>query len=103
MEKKIYYEAIPTTNGDFYIKKRELKGRWRNCFLTEEEAVRHFTNAQMIALKKHEKITEGLRKLKEELGDFSFDCEIKVLDDSGLDITMTLEFDIEGYNFRFEQ
>lgn len=103
MEKKLYYRAISEINGKFHIIKEELRGKGKNCFLTEEEAVRHFTNAKMIALEKHEKITEGLRKLKEELGDFSFDCEIEVLDDSGLEITMTLEFDIEGYNFRFEQ
>lgn len=101
MEKKLYYRAIPEVNGNFHIIKEELKGRGKNCFLTEEKSVEHFTNAKMIALEKYKKIMAGLQKLKEELGDFSFDCEVEVLDDSGLEIKNYVEFDVEGYIFRF--
>lgn len=103
MEKKLYYRVIPEINGKFHVIKEKLRGKGKNCFLTEEEAVRHFTNAKMIALEKNEKITEGLRKLKEELGDFYFDCEIEVDDDSGLYFEMCLQFDVEGYTFIFSQ
>ena len=103
MEKKLYYRAIPTVNGSYYIKTAELIGRGKNYFLTEEEAITHFMKAKTVALEKYEKITVGLNKLKEKLGDFSFDCEIEVLDDTGLETTMYLEFIVDGYIFRFNQ
>ena len=101
MDKKLYYKAIPEENGKFHIIKEELKGRWKNCFLTEEEAIEHFTNAKMTALEKYEKIKIGINKLKEELGDFSFECEVEVDDDSGLEIENYIEFEVDGYIFKF--
>ena len=103
MEKKLYYRAIPKANGDFYIIKEMLRGRGKNCFLTEEESINHFIEAKRMALEKYKKITVGINKLKEELGDFSFDCDVEVLDDSGLEVTMYIELDVEGYAFRFNQ
>ena len=50
---------------------------------------------------KYEKIILGINKLKEEVGNFSYDCDVKVLDDSGLETTMYIEFNVDGYDFRF--
>ena len=54
-------------------------------------------------MEKYKKIIEGIGKLKEELGDFSYDCEADALDDTGLEITMYIKFYVDGYCFRFEQ
>ena len=103
MEKKLYYRAIPETNGKFHIIKEALRGKGKNCFLTEKEAIEHFTNAKIIALEKYEKITEGLQKLKEEFGNFDFGCDVEVDDDSGLWIERFLEIEVNGYTFKFSQ
>ena len=101
MEKKKYYRYEPNEKGTFRIKERMLYGAGKNCFLTREEATSHFKDAQQIALDKYEKIEIGIAKLKEAVGDFSYDCDVEVLDDTGLETTMYIEFDVDGYDFRF--
>lgn len=102
-ERKKYYRYEPDDNGSFRIKEKMLFGANRNCFLTEAEATNHFENAEKIALDKYEKIMLGIEKIKKEVGDFTYDCDVEVLDDSGLIATMYIEFDVDGYNFRFNQ
>lgn len=103
MEKKKYYRYEPNENGTFYIKERMLCGAGKNCFLTKDEATNHFKKAQHIALDKYEKIEIGISKLKEAVGGFSYDCDVKALDDTGLETTMYIEFNVDGYDFRFNQ
>lgn len=103
MEKKLYYRCEPNDNGSFSIKEKMLFGKGKNCFLTKEEAINHFEKAERIALDKYEKIIIGLNELKKELGDFSYECGAWALDDTGLETTMYIEFNVDGYDFRFNQ
>ncbi|MBE7728070.1 MAG: hypothetical protein E7244_27885 [Enterocloster citroniae] len=103
MEKKTYYRYEPDDYGTFIIKEHILYGPKRNCFLTKEEATNHFENAQRVALNKYKKIMSGINRLKEEVGDFSYDCDVYVHDDSGLEIKMYIEINVNGYDFRFNQ
>ena len=50
-----------------------LYGANKNCFISKEEAKTHFEEANKIALEKYENIIDGINKLKESLGDFSYD------------------------------
>ncbi|MDF2879994.1 MAG: hypothetical protein K0R54_551 [Clostridiaceae bacterium] len=103
MEKKLYYIYEPNNKGSFSIKEKMLFGPWKNCFLTKEEATIHFEKAERTALDKYEKIIIGINKLKKELGNFTYECDVEVLDDSGLETYMYIEFNVDGYNFRFNQ
>lgn len=103
MEKKKYFRYEPNDNGSFILKERMFYGANRNCFLTKEEATNHFEKAEKVALEKYEKIMNGINKLKEEVGDFSYDCDVHVHDDSGLYTIMYIEFNVDGYDFRFNQ
>lgn len=103
MEKRKYYRCEPNDTGSFNVRELMLYGAGKNCFLTKEEAVKHFENAERVALDKYEKLMIGISKLKKEIGDFNFGCEIEVLDDSGLETTMYVEFLIDGYEFRYNQ
>ncbi|RHB42013.1 hypothetical protein DW886_15775 [Enterocloster aldenensis] len=103
MEKKKYYRYEPYDNGYFILKEKMLYRADKNCFLTKEEAANHFENAQETALDKYEKIMNGICRLKEEVGDFTYDCDVYVHDDSGLETRMYIEFNVDGYDFRFNQ
>lgn len=103
MEKRKYYRYEPNDRGSFGIVEKLLYNAHKNCFLTKEEATLHFEKAEKKALEKYEKIMIGIAKLKEEVGDFTYDCEVFVHDDSGLYTTMYIEFDVDGYNFTFKQ
>lgn len=85
----------------FVSKKKCFLEQKEIAFLTKEEATAHFVHAEKIAVDKYEKIILGINKLKEEVGNFSYDCDVKVLDDSGLETTMYIEFNVDGYDFRF--
>ena len=74
MEKKKYYRYEPYDNGHFILKEKMLYGADKNCFLT-----------------------------KEEVGDFTYDCDVYVHDDSGLETKMYIELNVDGYDFRFNQ
>lgn len=102
-ERKKYYRYEPDDNGSFRIMEKMLFGANKNCFLTKAEATKHFQNAEKKALDKYEKIILGIDKLKKEVGEFSYDCDVEVLDDSGLMTAMYIEFDVDGYNFKFNQ
>ncbi|WP_373262097.1 hypothetical protein [Hungatella hathewayi] len=103
MEKKKYYRYEPDDYGTFRIKERYFYGPNKNCFFTKNEATIHFKNAEKIAIDKYEKIMNGISKLKEKVGDFSYDCDVHVDDDSGLYTTVYIEFNVDGYDFRFNQ
>lgn len=105
MEKKKYYrfENQSEDSNNFILKEKLLYGANKNCFKTKEEAIIHFEQAEKTALDKYEKIIIGINKLKEELGNFSYECDVWALDDSGLETTMYIEFNVDGYNFRFNQ
>ena len=103
MEKNKYYRCEPKDDGLYRIKELNLYGAGKNCFLTKEEAVKHYEKAEKKASKKYEKIMEGLQKLKNSVGNFSYDCEATAYDDTGLETQMYIEFYIDGYNFRYNQ
>lgn len=103
MEKKKYYRCEPDDNGTYKIKEKMLYSAGKNCFATKKEAIEHFKKAAKIALEKYKKIMDGIRKLEEKLGDFSYTCEAKALDDTGLETTMYIEFYVDSYCFRFKQ
>lgn len=105
MEKKKYYifENQSESDNNFVLKEKLLFGAGKNCFKSNEEAVTHFEEANKIALEKYEKIVNGIEKLKEEFGNFSYGCDVWVLDDSGLEKIMYIEFNVNGYDFKFSQ
>lgn len=101
----IYYrfECDVAGSNDFILRERLSYGPSKNCFKTKEEARFHFDNAKKIALKKYENILEGLKKIKESLGDFSY--EYYILGDTyGIyDEGMYISFEVNGYDFEFRQ
>lgn len=104
-EKKKYYRYENESDGsnEFVLKERMLYSGYRNCFLTKEEAKEHFDEAYKIALDKYEKIMEGIRELRNTLGYFSYDYYING-DTYGIySEGMYLEFEVNGYNFKFLQ
>lgn len=103
MEKKTYYrfENQSENSNDFVLKERTLYGANKNCFKSKEEAELHFKNAEIKSLEKYEKIIDGINKLKQEFDDFSLECYAWVLDDSGLETSVYIEFNIDGYDFKF--
>ena len=103
MEKRLYYRYEPNEKGKFSIKEKLLFGAYKNCFITKEEATIHFEKAEKVALEKYEEIIIGIDKLKEKLGNFSYDCQVETLDDTGLEIKMCIDFDVDGYEFKFIQ
>ena len=103
METKKYYKCEPINNGSYRIIEKMLFNAGKNFFELKEDAINHFVNAERIAFDKYNKILIGISKLKEELGEFSYDCEATALDDTGLETTMYIEFYVDGYCFKFNQ
>lgn len=103
MEKKKYYRCVPTKQRSYIIEELLLNGAHRNCFLSKEEAVRHFEMAEKIAIEKYNSIIDGINKLKESLGNFYFDYYMEGdtygIYESGLFIA----FEVNGYLFEFLQ
>lgn len=105
MEKKLYYQYKNKSVGgnEFVLVEKWLYGAGINCFLTKEEAKAHFLEAIKIASKKYDKIMKGIDKLKESLGDFTFDYYM-CGDTYGIDSDgMYLTFEVNGYIFRYPQ
>jgi hypothetical protein len=105
LEKKIYYRFENKSEGsnNFVLKEKLLYGANRNCFKTKEEAKTHFEEANKIAQEKYEKIMDGIHKLKESLGDFSYDYFVRG-DTHGIDADgMYITFEVNGYEFEFPQ
>lgn len=104
-EKKLFYryENEVTGRNKFTIAEKMLYGANRNCFLTKEEATTHFEESYKVALDRYEKIIEGIQKLKESLGDFSysyfFHGDTYGIHEDGLYI----EISVNGYDFQFSQ
>lgn len=97
------YENDAIGKNDFSIKKRTFYAVNKNCFLTKEEATTHFEESYKIALGKYEKIIEGIEKLKESLGDFSYDYFL-LGDTYGIyDDGLYIEINVNGYDFEFPQ
>lgn len=104
-EKVLFYRYENKTIGknNFAIAEKMLYAANRNCFLTKEDATAHFEESYKIALDRYEKIIDGMKKLKESLGDFSysyfFDGDTQVIYEDGLYI----EINVNGYDFQFPQ
>ncbi len=91
-----------TKKNGYKIIKKETKGRWKNFFDTESEAIQDFKKAESIADEKHNNFVDAIIKLRDKIGSFSFDYEYVVLDDSGLDIYPCVEFVVNGYEFKYK-
>jgi len=104
-EKKTYYKYENQSNGEnnFMLKEIQLYGAGRNCFISREEAEAHFNKAYETALDKYNHIVEGLGKLKDTLGRFSYEYFIEG-DTYGIyNEGAYIEFDIDDYTFKFKQ
>ncbi|MDF2879543.1 MAG: hypothetical protein K0R54_100 [Clostridiaceae bacterium] len=105
MEKKKYYrfENESEDSNNFILKEKLLYGANRNCFISKEEAKTHFEDANKIALEKYKNIMNGINKLKESLGDFSYDY-FMCGDTYGIESDgMYIHFEVNGYDFQFPQ
>lgn len=102
-EKQKYYRCISIGDGSYKVEELYLRNRWKNCFLIKDDAIADYKNAEIKAMEKYEKIIAGIRKLKEEVGDFDYDCEVTINDDYGLETQMNITFEVDGYNFKFNQ
>lgn len=103
MEKKKYYRYENQSEGsnNFILKEKLLYGANRNCFVLKEESKTHFEEAYKIALVKYENIMNSINKLKELLGDFSYDY-FMCGDTYGIySDGMYIQFEVNGYNFKF--
>lgn len=97
------YENKSTGKNNFAITEKMLYGANRNCFLTKEEATAHFEGSYKIALDRYEKIIEGIQKLKESLGDFSYNYFFHG-DTYGIyEDGLYIEISVNGYDFQFSQ
>lgn len=103
MEKKMYYSCEPNIRGSFDMKSRMMYGANKNWFLSKEEALIDYNKALVVAQEKYNNILNAISKIKETLGDFSFEYymigDTYGIDDSG----MYLSFEIDGYEFKFPQ
>lgn len=102
MEKKKYYVYKQDNDGMFYLTELMLTRPWLNCFETKEEAAQHFKEAESIATEKFLNIMDDIEVLKNKHGGFYFDCLVNALDDTGLSVEPTLEFNMNGYDFIFK-
>ena len=97
------YENKTTGKNNFAITEKMLYGANKNCFLTKEEATTHFEESYKIALDRYEKIIDGMEKLKESIGDFSYsyflDGDTHGIYEDGLYI----EISVNDYDFHFPQ
>lgn len=105
MEKKIYYRFENSSMGDnnFVVKEKMLYGAGKNCFTSKDEATAHFEEAYKIALEKYENIIDGIIKLKELLGDFSYDYFMDGDTHGIYSDGMYIRFEVNGYDFQFSQ
>lgn len=104
-EKMLFYryESKTTGNNDFSITEKMLYAANRNCFLTKEEATTHFEESYKTALERYEKIIDGIEKLKESLGDFSYDYFF-LGDTHGIyEDGLYIEIIVNDYVFQFTQ
>lgn len=104
-EKKLFYryESKTTGKNDFAIVEKMLYGAHRNCFLTKEEATTHFEDSYKTALDRYEKIIEGIEKLKESLGDFSYSYFFHGDTHGIYEDGMYIEISVNDYDFQFPQ
>jgi len=104
-EKKVFYryENDEIGRNKFSIKEREFYAANRNCFLTKEAATAHFEESYNTALDRYKKIIAGIEKLKESLGDFSYNYFL-LGDTHGIyDEGLFIEISVNGYDFEFPQ
>ena len=95
------YEQKNDYSNKFVLREKLKYGRQKNYFDTPEEATNHFNKSQEIAIKKYNKIMDGIEKLKEEMGDFDIYAWAHADDDSGLDYGATIEINVNEYDFIF--
>jgi hypothetical protein len=105
METKLFYKYENKSDGknNFVMKEKALHYANRNCFNSPEEATKHYKNAYKIALKKYNNIMDGLRKLKEINGDFSFEYFMNGDTHGIYEDGLYISIEVDGYNFEFEQ
>lgn len=102
MENKIYYRYVnKSEDGKNNFVLTEEKRPYKNCFPTKEEATKHFKESEKIAIKKYNKIAKEIEKIKKIVGNFSYDCDIFVYDDTGLETYIYMYIDVNGYDFKF--
>mgnify|MGYP001003740391 FL=1 len=102
-EKLLFYRYENDAIGKNEFSIKEKKTFDKNWFLTKEEATAHFEEAYKIALDRYEKIIEGIEKLKETLGDFSYEYFL-LGDTNGIyDDGLFIEIVVNGYEFEFPQ
>lgn len=100
--KKKYYSFELDENGMFCLTEKLLDRAWLNCFETKEEATQHFKEAESIATDRFLDIMSDIEVLKNRCGGFEFSCLVQTLDDTGLSVEPTLEFNVNGYDFIFK-
>jgi len=103
MEKRIYYTYQNQQDGvnDFILK--EVNRYWTNCFATKEEATEHFNVSKKIAEDRYNKVVEGIRKLRDEIGHFDYDYFVNG-DDQGIEQEgLYINIKVNGYDFEFLQ
>lgn len=105
LDKKLFYryENKSTGRNNFKIAEKLLYGAHKNCFLSQEDATAHFEESYNIALNRYEKILEGMEKLKESIGDFSYEYffhgDTHGIYEDGLYIGIR----VNDYDFQFPQ
>lgn len=97
------YENKSTGENNFVITERMLYSANRNCFLTKEEANTHFEESYKTALGRYEKIVDGMKKLKESLGDFSYSYFFHGDTHGIYEDGLYIEISVNGYDFQFSQ
>lgn len=104
-EKKVFYRYERKTFGrnDFRIQENMLYVAHINCFVTKEEATDHYEASYKIASEKYEKIIQGIQKLKETLGDFSYEYFIEGDTHGIYEEGLYMEIMVNGYSFQFSQ
>lgn len=104
-EKKKFYHYVNQSSGknNFECKEIMLYAAWVNCFPTKEKATAHFEEAYKIALEKYKQIKEGIQKIKDTVGNFSYtyfmEGDTHGIDDEGMYILIT----VNDYDFEFTE
>lgn len=104
-EKTLFYkyENKATGRNKFTIAEKMLYGANINCFTTKEAATSHFEKSYKVALDRYEKIIDGMQKLKESLGDFSYDYFFHGDTHGIYEDGLYIEISVNDYDFQFSQ
>ena len=95
--KKTYYRVEPKFDNDYKVVKKELYNKGINCFLTEEDAVRHYKKAYQVAADKHSQIMNAIEKINDFRFDYYMEGDTYGIYEDGSYIGIT----VERYEFKF--